>query len=65
MFVDEFQLLGYLKRNLVQQPLHVFGYSKRKYLCLLFHNNSPLVPIFNLGSREPIQSKKKLICKTT
>ena len=34
----------------VHEKLHIFGHGRWKYDNLMFHLNSPLVPMFNLGT---------------
>ena len=46
---DENQFLGYLKTNPAEEKLHIFGQSRWQYRGLMFHLNSPLVPMFRLG----------------
>ena len=45
----ENQFLGYLKSNAISEKLHIFGHGRWKYDNLMFHLNSPLVPMFKLG----------------
>ena len=46
---DENQFLGYLRSNPTGEKLHFFGHGRWHYPCLMFHLNSPLVPMFNRG----------------
>ena len=46
---SENQFLGYLKSNAIHEKLHIFGHGRWKYDNLMFHLNSPLVPMFKLG----------------
>ena len=46
---DENQFLGYLKSNAIDEKLHIFGHGRWQYNALMFHLNSPLVPMFKLG----------------
>ena len=46
---DEGQFLGYLRRNPSNTNLHIFGHGRWKYNALLFHRNSPLLPMFKQG----------------
>ena len=46
----ESMLLGYLRNNPTDQKLHFFGQSGVMFLGLIFHLNSPLVPIFKHGA---------------
>ena len=52
MIINEPQLLGHLKLHPTSQPLHVFGHHKFEHRCLIFHLNSPLVPMFEMGVRQ-------------
>ena len=45
----ENQFLGYLKSNAIHEKLHIFGHGRWKFDNLMFHLNSPLVPMFKLG----------------
>ena len=47
----ESKLLGYLRSNPVDQNIYFFGHTKWRFNALIFHLNSPLVPIFNQGAR--------------
>ena len=49
MMINEKQILGHLQENPTSQQLHVFGKHKFEYRCLIFHKNSPLVPMFEQG----------------
>ena len=46
---DENQFMGYLRSNPIEDKLHIFGHGRWKYNALMFHLNSPLVPIFKQG----------------
>ena len=46
----ESTLMGYLHNNPTDQKLHFFGQSGVMFLGLIFHLNSPLVPIFKHGA---------------
>ena len=47
----ESKLLGYLRANPVDQNMYFFGHTKWRFNALIFHLNSPLVPMFNQGAR--------------
>ena len=47
----ESKLLGYLRSNPVAQNIYFFGHTKWRFNALIFHLNSPLVPMFNQGAR--------------
>ena len=47
---QENQFLGYLRSNPSDEKPNIFGYGKWKYLALMFHLNSPLLPIFKQGT---------------
>ena len=49
IIINEKQLLGHLKLNPTSQQLYVFGEHKFEHRCLIFHKNSPLLPIFDQG----------------
>ena len=50
MIINEPQLLGHLKLNPTSQDLHVFGHHNFDRRCLIFHMNSPLLPMFDQGA---------------
>ena len=47
----ESKLLGYLRTNPVDRNIYFFGHTKWRFNALIFHLNSPLVPMFNQGAR--------------
>ena len=49
IMINELQLLSHLKINPTKQRFHVFGQHNIGHRCLLFHRNSPLVPMFKQG----------------
>ena len=48
---DEAKFIGYLKTNPTDQRLLFFGPEPWQQRCLVFYQNSPLVPIFDQGAR--------------
>ena len=53
MFVDKNQLFGYMKSHSTIDNLHMVNAMTRDHglACLLLHDNSPLLPMFNQGVR--------------
>ena len=49
MMINEKQLLAHLKMNPTSQQLYIFGEHKFEHRCLIFHKNSPLLPMFEQG----------------
>ena len=50
IMTGESKFVGYLKSNPTDQRLFYFGHSKWEERSLLFHRNSPLLPMFNRGA---------------
>ena len=48
---DGSKFMAYLKNNPTDQKLHFFGHEPWEHRCLIFHDNSPLVPILDQGAR--------------
>ena len=46
----ESKLLGYLRSNPTDQNMYFFGHTKWRFNALIFHLNSPLVPMFRQGA---------------
>ena len=53
MFVDKNQLLGHMKSHSTLDNMHIINAMTRDHglACLLLHDNSPLLPMFNQGVR--------------
>ena len=53
MFVDKNQLFGHMKSHSTTGNIHMINAITKDHglACLLLHNNSPLLPIFNQGVR--------------
>ena len=53
MFVDKNQLLGHMKSHSTLDNMHMINAMTRDHglACLLLHENSPLLPMFNQGVR--------------
>ena len=50
IMTGESKFIGYLKSNPSDQSLFYFGHSKWQDRSLMFHRNSPLLPMFNQGA---------------
>ena len=50
IMTGESKFVGHLKSNPTDQRLFYFGHSKWQDRSLLFHGNSPLLPMFNQGA---------------
>ena len=46
----EGKLLNYIKSNGMHRKIYVFGQTRSEPECLIFHLNSPLVPMFRQGA---------------
>ena len=51
MLVDQNQLFGHIKANSIDLNIRLIDIPDHGLGCILFHNNSPLLPMFNQGVR--------------
>ena len=54
--IGEDRLLAHLKSNPIEQHLHLFDHNKWQFRYILFHKNSPLLPMFKQGANHFVEN---------